>query len=154
MKNAITMTNNNKKPLIIASKTHEHIIARLISGAMHAFSSYNIITQDVVITKVSGALEIPLYLKHAAVKHDFNIFVVLALVLKGETDHYDHVSRLANDGVMSTALTHGLALGNGILCVHNIDQALKRSDESSHNAGLIAAQAAYSLYQLFNNSLS
>lgn len=151
------MTNNNKvqaRPLIIAAKTNEHIVSRLISGAMHAFLSKDIAAQNIIITNVPGALEIPLYLKHAALKHDFNIFVVLALVLKGETDHYDHVSRLANDGVMSTALTHNLALGNGILCVHNIDQALKRSDESSHNAGIIAANAAYSLYHLFNNALS
>jgi 6,7-dimethyl-8-ribityllumazine synthase len=148
--NKIVPTKANEiRPVIIASKTHDNVVSRVLDGALNAFKTDGLNQNEVTIGKVAGALEIPLLLEHYAQQNIFNVFVVLGVVLKGETDHYYHVSRLANDGVMSTALKYTLALGNGILCVHNTDQALKRSDESSNNVGFLAATAALSLYNSF-----
>jgi 6,7-dimethyl-8-ribityllumazine synthase len=148
--NKIVPTRANEvRPIIIASKTHENVVSRLLDGALNAFQTDGFNQKKVTIGEVAGALEIPLLLEFYAQQKLFNVFVVLGVVLRGETDHYYHVSRLANDGVMSTALKYTLALGNGILCVHDMDQALKRSDESSNNAGFLAAKAALSLYNSF-----
>ncbi len=53
-------------------------------------------------------------------------YVVLGTAIKGETDHYDHICREAMRGVQDIAVEGLLAVGNGILTVHNIDQAMAR----------------------------
>ena len=68
--------------------------------------------------------------------------MALGCVVRGETDHYDHVCREAMAGLTHVALEHGLCLGNGLLTVHTIDQALARSGADGHNKGAEAAAAA------------
>ena len=69
-------------------------------------------------------------------------FVALGCVVRGETDHYDHICRETIGGLMRVALQFGLALGQGVLTVHRLDQALARSGRDGHNKGAEAASAA------------
>jgi 6,7-dimethyl-8-ribityllumazine synthase len=68
--------------------------------------------------------------------------VTLGCVVRGETDHYDHVCREAMAGLTAVALQHGLCLGNGLLTVHTEVQAIERSGPDGHNKGAEAAVAA------------
>lgn len=145
----LVLDKDKEKPLIIASKANDIIVSRLIDGAIKAFASMDI--NAVTLLRVHGALEIPLALKKTAALGHFTSFVVLGAVIKGETDHYDHVARMANDGVVEVALAHQLALGNGILTVHSFEQALKRADGPNGNLGFDAALAAINLSQSFNH---
>ncbi len=63
-------------------------------------------------------------------------------IVRGETDHYDHICRETMAGMMAVALQFGLALGTGLLTVDTIDQALARSGQDGHNKGAEAAVAA------------
>jgi 6,7-dimethyl-8-ribityllumazine synthase len=63
-------------------------------------------------------------------------------VVKGETDHYDHICRETIAGLMRLSLQFGLALGQGVLTVHRLDQARARSGRDGHNKGAEAAAAA------------
>ena len=63
-------------------------------------------------------------------------------VVKGETDHYDHVCREAMAGLTNVALQFGLCLGNGLLTVHTEQQAIDRASPDGHNKGAEAAAAA------------
>lgn len=69
-------------------------------------------------------------------------FVALGCVVRGETDHYDHICRTSMDGLMQVALQYGIALGTGLLTVHDIGQAVARSSDDGHNKGAEAAAAA------------
>ena len=69
-------------------------------------------------------------------------FVALGCVVRGETDHYDHVCREAMAGLTRVALDHALCVGNGLLTVHADEQALARSGADGHNKGAEAAVAA------------
>ena len=75
----------------------------------------------------------------------------MGAIIKGTTDHYHHVARIAQDGVLSVALKYNLALGNGILTVHTLEQALARADGPMGNIGFDAASAACDLRGLFHN---
>ena len=78
---------------------------------------------------------------------NFDGFVALGCVIRGETTHYDTV---CNDS--SRALTllglEGANIGNGILTVENIAQAEARADPKAMNKGGGAAAAALHLIAL------
>ena len=95
------------------------------------------------VLDVAGALELAACIRLA---HKGGLayegFVALGCVVRGETDHYDHVCREAMAGLTRVALDHALCLGNGLLTVHSEDQALARSGPDGHNKGAEAAVAA------------
>ena len=72
----------------------------------------------------------------------FDGFVALGCIVRGETDHYDHICRESMAGLMHVALQYGLAMGTGLLTVHDIGQAVARSGPDGHNKGAEAAAAA------------
>ena len=94
---------------------------------------------------VAGAFELPQAIRLAVRgARRFDGYVALGCVVRGETDHYDHICRETIGGLMRVTLQFGLALGQGVLTVHRIDQALARSGSDGHNKGAEAAAAALS----------
>jgi 6,7-dimethyl-8-ribityllumazine synthase len=91
---------------------------------------------------VAGALELPQTIRLALRgTRRFDGYVALGCVVRGETDHYDHVCREAMSGLMQVALQFGIALGSGVLTVCEVAQALARSGPDGHNKGAEAASA-------------
>ena len=99
------------------------------------------------VIEVPGALEIPTAVGLAARSGQYDGFVALGCVIRGETTHYDTV---CNDS--SRALTllglQGVCLGNGILTVETMAQAQVRADPAGQNKGGGAAAAALHLVAL------
>ena len=92
---------------------------------------------------VAGALEMAAAIRLAmAGFRRFDAYVALGCVVRGETDHYDHVCRETMAGLTRVTLDHGLCLGNGLLTVHDEAQAAARSGADGHNKGAEAAVAA------------
>ena len=98
------------------------------------------------VVDVAGAFELPATLRMALDADDeearWDGFVLLGCVVRGETDHYDHLCREACSGVMNISTETGAAIGFGLLTVHTIEQAIARSRQDAHNKGAEAAQAA------------
>jgi 6,7-dimethyl-8-ribityllumazine synthase len=95
------------------------------------------------VLDVAGALELAGAIRLAVRggrRHDG--YVALGCVVRGETDHYDHVCREAMAGLTQVTLQFGLCVGNGLLTVHRVDQAEARSRSDGHNKGAEAAVAA------------
>jgi len=92
---------------------------------------------------VAGAFELPQAIRLTLrATSRFDGYVALGCVVRGETDHYDHICRETMSGLMQVALTFGLALGTGVLTVDRLDQAVARSGRDGHNKGAEAAGAA------------
>ena len=126
--------------LVVRAPYYTAIVDGLRDGAVR------IITQGggtCDVLDVAGALELAATIAFA-VKGDraYDGFVALGCVVRGETDHYDHVCREAMAGLTRVALDHALCLGNGLLTVHSEAQAIERSGADGHNKGAEAAVAA------------
>jgi 6,7-dimethyl-8-ribityllumazine synthase len=95
------------------------------------------------LAEVAGAYELPAALRMAIqASRGWDGYVLLGCVVKGETDHYDHICREAMAGVMSITAATGAAVGCGLLTVHTLAQAEARARDDGFNKGAEAAQAA------------
>jgi 6,7-dimethyl-8-ribityllumazine synthase len=91
---------------------------------------------------VPGAFELPLIAKFAAESGRFDGVVCLGAVIRGETDHYDHVCSGATGGIMRVALDTGVPCGFGLLTVDTMDQARDRvAGGSKRDTGRHAVEA-------------
>ena len=130
--------------LIVRAPYYVSISEGLLNGATRIITEAGA-THDLL--DVSGALELASAIRIALRgKRHFDAYVALGCVVRGETDHYDHVCREAMAGLTAVALQFGLCIGNGLLTVHSEQQAIERSSADGHNKG--AEAAAEALVQL------
>lgn len=126
--------------LIIEARFYDHLADMLLAGATQALAEDGA-THEVVT--IPGVLEIPAALEFmVASGKAYDAYVVLGTAIRGESDHYDHVCTECMRGCTDLSLRHHLALGNGVLTVHDEAQALKRADPARKNIGGLAARAA------------
>ncbi|WP_194096604.1 6,7-dimethyl-8-ribityllumazine synthase [Marivivens aquimaris] len=132
------------KILIVVAPYYKDITDGMVAGAKAEIEAAGGTWE---LVEVPGALEVPTAVGIAARMKDFDGYVALGCVIRGETTHYDTV---CNDS--SRALTllglQGHCIGNGILTVENYEQAAVRSDPEGQNKGGGAAAAALHLIDL------
>lgn len=127
--------------LVVRAPYYTDIVDGLREGALRIIGEAGG-TADVI--DVAGALELASTVLFAVkgTRRRYDAFVTLGCVVKGETDHYEHVCREAMQGITRVALDHALCLGNGLLTVATAEQAIERSRQDGHNKGAEAAAAA------------
>ena len=131
-----------KKICIVASNYYEDIINMLIGGANEAIYNHKKKFKTNIIY-VPGVFEIPFAISKNLKKYD--AFIALGCVIKGETPHFDFISKSSIDTIMKLSIENKKPIGNGILTCLNKDQAIERADKSNKNKGKEAANAAIEL---------
>jgi 6,7-dimethyl-8-ribityllumazine synthase len=132
------------KFLIIEARFYNHLNDMLIAGAKAAIKAAG--HQSEVIT-VPGALEIPGAISLADASGEYDGYVAIGVVIRGETYHFEIVAGESARGIMALTMD-GVAIGNGILTVENEAQALVRADPAQKDKGGEAAKAALALLAL------
>ena len=132
------------KVLIVVSPYYSDIAEGLLKGAKSELEAAGV-AWDVV--EMPGALEIPTAISISDRKSNFDGYVALGCVIRGETTHYETVCNDSSRALQLMGL-QGLCIGNGILTVENRDQALVRADPEGQNKGGGAAAAALHLIAL------
>lgn len=131
----------NNRMVIVAAPYYPQIVGPMIDSAKQVIAEVGLIP---FVLEVPGALEIPAAI--AMVAADYDGFVALGCVIRGETSHYEVVTEQSARALMDMMIgPHPMAIGNGILTVNNIDQAYQRSLPDFGNKGREAAIAAMSL---------
>lgn len=126
--------------LVVRAPYYKDVVDGMTRGAERILREAGA-TFDVL--DIAGAFELPQAIRIALRGTTrFDGFVALGCVVKGETDHYDFLCREAMAGLMNVALQYGLALGSGLLTVHDLAQAEARSADDGHNKGAEAAAAS------------
>lgn len=132
--------------LIVEARFYAHLNDMLIAGARAALEAAGHTTE---VLTVPGALEIPGAIALAAESEQYDGFVAIGVVIRGETYHFEIVAGESARAIMALTMD-GIAIGNGILTVENEDQALVRADPSQKDKGGEAAKAALALLDLQN----
>ena len=129
------------KLLIVVAPYYRDIADNLVAGAKAKAAS---VGAEVDVLEVPGALEIPSAIGMAGRLADFDGYVALGCIIRGETTPYDTVCNDSSRGLMMLGLG-GSCIGNGILTVENRDQAVVRADPAGQDKGGGAALAALHL---------
>ncbi len=132
------------KFLIVEARFYDHLNDMLIKGAKAAFKAAG---HKAEVITVPGALEVPAAIALADQSGDFDGYVAIGVVIRGETYHFEIVAGESARGIMALTID-GLAIGNGILTVENEEQALVRADPAQKDKGGEAAKAAMALLVL------
>ena len=134
------------KFLIVEARFYDHLNDMLVTGAKAALTAKG---HEVEIITVPGALEIPGTIAMAAEAQQYDGFVAIGVVMRGETYHFEIVAGESARGIMALTMD-GIAIGNGILTVENEEQAIVRADPKQKDKGGEAAVAAMALLNLQN----
>ena len=132
------------KLLIVVAPYYKDITDQLVAGARGVAEACG---AEVEVIEVPGALEIPTAIGMAARMGDWDGFVALGCVIRGETTHYDTVCNDSSRGLTLLGL-QGICIGNGILTVENRGQAEVRANPADQDKGGGAAAAALHLVAL------
>ncbi len=132
------------KILIVVAPYYKDIADALVAGAEAEVAAAGGTTE---VVEVPGALEIPTAIGMAARMKNYDGFVALGCVIRGETTHYDTVCNDSSRAITLLGL-QGYAIGNGILTVENMAQAEARAEVGGQNKGGGAAAAALHLIAL------
>jgi 6,7-dimethyl-8-ribityllumazine synthase len=132
--------------LVVEARFYDHLNDMLVAGARSALEAAG---HEVEVLTVPGALELPGAIALAAESGQYDGFVAIGVVIRGETYHFEIVAGESARGIMALTMD-GIAIGNGILTVENEAQALVRADPAQKDKGGEAAKAALALLDLRN----
>ena len=130
------------KICIVSAPYYKDITENLIRGALNVLKRIN---ADTEIVEVSGALEIPTAIK--LMENQFDGFIAVGCVIRGETTHYEIVSTESSRGLANLGLEK-VCIGNAILTVENRLQAEKRADPKVFDKGGEACNALLSIIKI------
>ncbi|MYF87997.1 MAG: 6,7-dimethyl-8-ribityllumazine synthase [Boseongicola sp. SB0676_bin_33] len=132
------------KVLIVVAPYYVDIAADLVDGAQTELAK---VSAKVSLAEVPGALEVPTAIGIAFRQADYDGFIALGCVIRGETTHYETVCDNSNRALQLLGV-EGACIGNGILTVESHEQAAVRADPGNENKGGGAAAAALHLIAL------
>ena len=103
---------------------------------------------DVTVVSVPGSFELPLVAKKLAESKRHDAVISLGAVIRGETDHYEHVAGEAAKGISSAGLASGVPVIFGVLTTDTLEQAINRAGGKQGNNGYGAGLAAIEMANL------
>jgi 6,7-dimethyl-8-ribityllumazine synthase len=133
---------------LLRSAFNADVVEGLVGGARTELLRLGAEAGGVEELEVPGAFELPLAAKAAAESGRFDAVVALGAVIRGETDHYEHIAREAASGLAAVALQTRVPVAFGVLTVGDESQARARAAAGPDNKGGEAARAAVAMVQL------
>jgi 6,7-dimethyl-8-ribityllumazine synthase len=139
-----------RPPPIVKEKRAFQIVAsefnaRYVQGLVdHATAELRALAPDAMISlqRVPGAFEIPVVVRELARRNKVHAIIACGVILKGETDHAQNLSRSVTDALQRIAVDHGVPVINAVLSFDDEGQARERCLENKINRGTHAARAA------------
>ena len=117
-----------KKILIVVANYYKNIADSLLNSAKNKIKNKCIIK----VINVPGAFEIPVTISKNLKK--FDGFIALGCVIKGQTPHFDFISKATTDSLMTLSITSKKPIGNGVITCLNKKQAIARGRKGSEAA--------------------
>ena len=133
---------------IVAARFNEFIVESLIKGALRCLRQHGAADGEIEIIRVPGAFEMPIAIDKVAATRRFDGIVALGAVIRGGTPHFDYVAGECVKGVTAASLKHGIPIGNGVLTVDTIEQAIERAGTKAGNKGEESALAVIEMVSL------
>ena len=119
------------KVLIIQANYYKDISTALLKSAKNELKNF----AKINIISVPGVFEIPVVISKNLKKYDG--FVALGCVIKGQTPHFDFISKSTTDAIMNISVYSKKPVGNGIITCLNKNQAIARGKKGREAANAV-----------------
>ena len=143
------MDSSIKRVLIVEAKFYPEISIDLADGAISVLDAKGFSFERV---EVPGIFEIPQATQMFWESGSFCGSISLGCVIRGETDHYDHICREVSRKLMDLALEFRMPYGFGLITCENMEQARVRADKKQKDVGGRAAKACTAMISLKSRS--
>jgi 6,7-dimethyl-8-ribityllumazine synthase len=127
---------------IVQARFNEEHCTALTQSCISELLRLGVTSDDILLTTVPGALEIPLALQKLAESGEFDALIALGAVVRGETYHFELVSNESGAGITRVSLDLGIPIANGILTVDNDAQASARVVQKGKDCAMAAVEMA------------
>jgi len=138
--------------VIVEAAFYSDIAQELGAGAVQAIEEAGYGYERI---PVPGVFEIPAAIRFAirsmeihSASATYTGFVSLGCVIRGETDHYEHIAREASRALMDLSVNYNVALGFGVLTCDTREQAMARAAVDQGNKGAEAARACLRMMEI------
>jgi 6,7-dimethyl-8-ribityllumazine synthase len=135
------IAKTNRTFHIVASRFNAQYVDGLVD---HVFKELRALAPNVMtlLHRVPGSFEIPVVAREIAIQNTADAIIACGVILQGETDHAQNLSRSVTDALQRIAIEHGVPVINAVLSFDNEEQARARCLENKINRGTEAARAA------------
>jgi 6,7-dimethyl-8-ribityllumazine synthase len=133
---------------IVVARFNRSVTESLLDGALEGLRAHGVADDAVDVLRVPGAFEITVAAEHCAASGRYAAIVCLGAVVRGETPHFEFISREVSRGVNDVACRHRIPVAFGVLTTDNMEQALARAGEGHGNKGYEAAVTALEMAAL------
>ena len=130
--------------VLVVSEFNSFITSKLAEGAIQCIQRHGGKESQITQVMVPGAFEIPTVAKELAKSGKYAAVICLGCVIRGQTDHYDHVAGQVTRGVGAIGPETGVPTLFGVITADTVEQALDRAGLKAGNIGWHAAHAAIS----------
>lgn len=142
------LIGKDQKIAIVISRFNEFITNKLLTGCLDALTRHEVDPDNVDITWVPGAFELPLTAQKMTGK-GYDAVICLGAVIRGATPHFDYVASEVAKGVAQVGLNTGVPVVFGVITADTIEQAIERAGTKAGNKGVDAAVTAIEMINLF-----
>ena len=133
---------------IVATRFNDFIVESLIKGALHALSQHGADDGNIEIFRGPGSFEMGVAIDKVAASRRFDGIIALGAVIRGGTPHFEYVAGECVKAISVTQLKYGVPIGNGVLTVDTIEQAIERAGTKAGNKGEEATLAVIEMVNL------
>ena len=133
---------------IVAARFNDFIVESLIKGALRCLRQHGAADADVEIFRVPGAYEMQIAIDKVATTRRFDGIVALGVIIRGSTPHFDYVAGECVRGISNASNKHNIPIGNVVLTVDTIEQAIERAGTKAGNKGEEATLAVIEMVNL------
>jgi 6,7-dimethyl-8-ribityllumazine synthase len=133
---------------IVVARFNGFVTERLLEGALDAIRRTGGDLAQVDVARVPGSVEVPVAAKTMAESGRYAAIICLGAIVRGATDHYDHVAGSAASGVAAVGRETGVPTLFGVLTCDTLEQAIDRAGAKAGNAGFNAAMSAIEMANL------
>jgi 6,7-dimethyl-8-ribityllumazine synthase len=133
---------------VVVSRFNEMITKRLLDGAMDCLLRHQGREEDITVVWVPGSFEIPTVALKLAQSKRFDAILCLAAVIRGGTDHYQHIAAEVTKGIAQVGLQSGVPTIFGVLTCETLEEALERAGAKQGNKGWQAALSGIEMADL------
>jgi len=133
---------------VAASRFNDLVTDRLVAGARDALVRHGIEEASITLVWAPGAFELPLVAQRLVASGDHDAVVCVGAVVRGSTDHYEHVCTQAASGILRVGLDTGIPVVFGVLTTDTTEAALDRAGGKLGNKGFEAATTAIEMVDL------